>query len=80
MEKKIALLQTDFFTLFYDAENCPYEVGKKIFDVAINATEMLFPTNGNAGKNASIERLRSGWICAFMDGMNDRLNEIQECN
>jgi hypothetical protein len=73
-------LEADFFTLFYNAENFPYETGKKITDAIINSTEMLFPANGNAGKNASISRLRSTWIRALYDGMNDRLKEIRECN
>jgi len=80
MQKKIKYLETDFFTLFYDSENKPYEVGQMVADAILNASGMLFPTNGNAGKNISIERLRATWICTFYDGLNDRLKEIQECN
>lgn len=78
--RTIKFIETDFFTLFYNAENCPYETGKKITDAVINATEMLFPVNGNASKNTSIARLRAAWLCSFYDGMNDRLKEIQESN
>lgn len=76
----VKYLETDFFTLFYDAEDRPYETGQKVTDAIINATGLLFPTNGNATKNISIERLRSSWICSFYDGLNDRLKEIRECN